>query len=63
MKIHYLLFAFILVMLSPLAAFSQLINSPVTCMSYGGSCQRSCNGGFRLGGHCGHPKIRCCRRK
>ncbi|XP_021009875.1 beta-defensin 6-like [Mus caroli] len=63
MRIHYLLFAFLLVLLTYLPAFSQLINSPVTCMRHLGSCQRSCYGGFRPVGHCGHPKIRCCHRE
>ncbi|XP_031198500.1 beta-defensin 4-like [Mastomys coucha] len=64
MRIHYLLFAFLLVLLSPLAAFTKKINNPVSCMFNGGICWRaSCARGDKLIGSCGLPKVRCCKKK
>uniref|UniRef100_A0A8C6G3S7 Beta-defensin-like domain-containing protein n=1 Tax=Mus spicilegus TaxID=10103 RepID=A0A8C6G3S7_MUSSI len=58
MRIHYLLFAFLLVLLSPYAAFTVLINNLLTCIANRGFCLHSCIRGFQLAGHCGHPKVR-----
>ncbi|XP_021075439.1 beta-defensin 4-like [Mus pahari] len=61
MRIHYLLFAFLLVLLSPLAAFTQNINNPIACMRNGGICWGPCATGFQRIGNCGHLKVRCCK--
>ncbi|XP_031198498.1 beta-defensin 4-like [Mastomys coucha] len=62
MRIHYLLFAFLLVLLSPLAAFTQVINDPIKCLINGGICWGPCKIGYRQQiGHCGLRKFRCCK--
>ncbi|XP_028617529.1 beta-defensin 4-like [Grammomys surdaster] len=63
MRIHYLLFSFLLLLMSPLAAFTQSINNPITCMTKGGICWGPCARGFRQIGNCGHAKVRCCKIK
>ncbi|NP_694748.3 beta-defensin 8 precursor [Mus musculus] len=60
MRIHYLLFTFLLVLLSPLAAFSQKINDPVTYIRNGGICQYRCIGLRHKIGTCGSP-FKCCK--
>uniref|UniRef100_A0A8C8W720 Beta-defensin 4-like n=1 Tax=Peromyscus maniculatus bairdii TaxID=230844 RepID=A0A8C8W720_PERMB len=59
MRIHYLLFMFLLVLLSPHAAFTQRIKNPVSCLTNGGICWCM---GFRQIGTCGLPKVRCCKK-
>nr|AAG10514.1 beta-defensin 4 variant [Mus musculus] len=61
MRIHYLLFTFLPVLLSPLAAFTQIINNPITCMTNGAICWGPCPTAFRQIGNCGHFKVRCCK--
>ncbi|XP_032775036.1 beta-defensin 4 [Rattus rattus] len=63
MRIHYLLFSFLLVLLSPLSAFTQSVNNPITCLTKGGMCWGPCTGGFRQIGTCGLPRVRCCKKK
>ncbi|EDL22235.1 beta-defensin 3 precursor [Mus musculus] len=63
MRIHYLLFAFLLVLLSPPAAFSKKINNPVSCLRKGGRCWNRCIGNTRQIGSCGVPFLKCCKRK
>ncbi|XP_052018165.1 beta-defensin 4-like [Apodemus sylvaticus] len=63
MRIHYLLFPFLLVLLSPLGAFTKRINNPVTCVTNGGVCWGACISGFKQIGSCGLPKVRCCKKK
>ncbi|NP_001032638.1 beta-defensin 5 precursor [Rattus norvegicus] len=63
MRIHYLLFSFLLVLLSPLSVFTQSINNPVSCVTHGGICWGRCPGSFRQIGTCGLGKVRCCKKK
>ncbi|XP_036022785.1 beta-defensin 4-like [Onychomys torridus] len=62
MRIHYLLFTFLLVLLSPLTAFTQRIKNPITCITNGGICWGACGKGFRQIGSCGLPRVRCCKK-
>ncbi|XP_034376729.1 beta-defensin 3-like [Arvicanthis niloticus] len=63
MRIHYLLFVFFVVLLSPLAAFSRKINNPVSCLRNGGVCWGQCTGNSRQIGSCGLPRLKCCKKK
>uniref|UniRef100_A0A8C6GBR8 Uncharacterized protein n=1 Tax=Mus spicilegus TaxID=10103 RepID=A0A8C6GBR8_MUSSI len=57
MRIHHLLFAFLLVLLSPLAAFIQIISS------IRGVCWGQCVSGTREIGMSGLRSMKCCIRK
>nr|AAG49340.1 defensin beta 5 [Mus musculus] len=64
MRIHYLLFAFLLVLLCPLASdFSKTINNPVSCCMIGGICRYLCKGNILQNGNCGVTSLNCCKRK
>ncbi|XP_073911394.1 beta-defensin 4-like isoform X2 [Castor canadensis] len=62
MRIHYL-FTFLLGLLLPLAAFTQNVRNPVSCIANGGICWGACRGNFKQIGTCGLPKVRCCKKK
>ncbi|XP_021009845.1 beta-defensin 3-like [Mus caroli] len=62
MRIHCLLFTFLLVLLSPLAAFSQKINNTVSCLRKGGKCWNWFIGNTHQIGSCGVPFLKCCKR-
>ncbi|XP_021010266.1 beta-defensin 8-like [Mus caroli] len=63
MRIHYLLFTFLLVLLSPLAAFSQKVNRPLICRRKGGKCYpRSCPDTTHPIGNCA-VFFKCCNRQ
>ncbi|XP_031247075.1 beta-defensin 5-like [Mastomys coucha] len=60
MRIHYLLFTFLLVLLSPLGAFTQ---SRRACVARGGTCrQRKCPGPWQDTGSCESRNVRCCKK-
>ncbi|XP_021044768.1 beta-defensin 8-like [Mus pahari] len=61
MRIHYLLFAFLLLLLSPHAAFSLQAHNPRTCYMQGGSCHRRCNVLTHQIGMC-TSFFKCCKR-
>ncbi|XP_069872921.1 beta-defensin 3-like [Dipodomys merriami] len=63
MRIHYLLFAFLLLLLLPPAAFSQSIRNPFSCFWNKGICWKTCSGRRQQIGSCGIPGVRCCRRR
>nr|NP_001032637.1 beta-defensin 3 precursor [Rattus norvegicus]Q32ZI4.1 RecName: Full=Beta-defensin 3; Short=BD-3; AltName: Full=Defensin, beta 3; Flags: Precursor [Rattus norvegicus]AAT51878.1 beta-defensin 3 [Rattus norvegicus] len=63
MRIHYLLFSFLLVLLSPLSAFSKKVYNAVSCMTNGGICWLKCSGTFREIGSCGTRQLKCCKKK
>ncbi|XP_021044880.1 beta-defensin 5-like [Mus pahari] len=64
MSIHYLLFAFLLVLLCPLAGtFNQHINNPVSCRMLGGKCLHRCRGKHLRNGSSSLRRLSCCKIK
>ncbi|XP_021074308.1 beta-defensin 8-like [Mus pahari] len=61
MRIHYLLFAFLLVLLSPLASFRLNDNNRHICHMQGGSCHRRCFFPTHQIGMC-TSVFKCCKR-
>nr|XP_004673001.1 beta-defensin 4 [Jaculus jaculus] len=61
MRIHYLFFTFLLVLLGPLSA--QGISNPFTCFKNRGLCWGKCRGNWQQIGTCGIPGLKCCRKR
>ncbi|XP_021009874.1 beta-defensin 5-like [Mus caroli] len=64
MRIHHLLFAFLLVLLSPLAGeFTKKPNNPVSCCMIGGICRYLYKGKILQNGSYGVTSLNCSKRK
>ncbi|XP_075396105.1 defensin beta 4A-like [Tenrec ecaudatus] len=62
MRLHYLLFAFLLVFLLPAPGFAQRIRNPVSCLRNKGFCHPiRCPSVAKTIGSCA-PGLKCCRK-